>query len=579
MMSELPPLPQLVTDFADWQWQDIEPYYRELLAFELTTVSVDDWLARWSNLSDLVDESYWRYYVAVSRNTSDANTEKRNSEFLDRIFVPAQRLDQKLKIKLLSSELEPAGFQVPLRNMRAEVSLYREANLELLSEEEKLTKEYDQIIGAQTVTWNGTEVTLSQLAPILQDPDRNVRERAWRLMAARQLADREALDSLWKRLLRLRRQIAANAGVDDYRTYRWRQLLRFDYTPDDCKRFHDAIEQVVVPVAARLYEKRKNELGLRELRPWDIKGPQGLASTVDSSDNPPLLPFASQDELQAKCSAIFHRIDPELGSYFDLMRREKLLDLDSRKNKAPSSYCTSFQLAKRPFLFMNAVGIPEDVYILSHEAGHAFHILERTRLPYFQQRAESYSPREFDEVASISMEFLATRYLDANEGGFYSNADATRARSEKLYQAIFWWPYIAVVDAFQHWAYENIEAAMVPTECDAQWKSLWDRFMVGVSWEGLELEAKTSWRRQLHIFTVPFYYIEYGLGQLGAVQVWENALRNPTKAVASYRYALGLGATATVPSLYAAAGAKFAFDHETIRSAVSLLIEGLTFRP
>jgi oligoendopeptidase F len=358
----------------------------------------------------------------------------------------------------------------------------------------------------------------------------------------------------------LRRRIAENAGLPDFRAYRWQQKLRFDYTPQDCYRFHQAIEEVAVPAALRIYERRRQRLGVETLRPWDL--------AVDPLGREPLSPFQTISELEEKCQAIFTRVDPQLGEYFEIMRREGLLDLDNRKGKAPGGYCTQFYAAKRPFIFANSVGLHEDVQTLLHEGGHAFHVFETNYLPYYQQLEIPY---EFLEVASMGMEFLAGPYLDAEQGGFYSTQDAARARSEHLEQAVLFWPYMAVVDAFQHWVYENHEAASDPAKCDARWAELWQRFMPGVDWGGLDEVLRTGWQRKLHIYQDPFYYIEYGLAQLGAGQVMRNSLRDPAGAVAAYRRALTLGGTVTLPELYAAAGVSFAFDAATLSEVVTLI--------
>ncbi len=465
-----------------------------------------------------------------------------------------------LKQKLLASGLQPEGFEIPLRNMRAEADLFRSENLPLLSEQEKLSKQYDQIIGAQTIQWNGEDLTPRQLQPVYQEPERDVRERAWRLVSERQLADRRAINDLWHKLLAVRLKIAHNAGKPDYRAYRWQELLRFDYTPADCRSFHNAIEQVVVPAALRVYERRRHRLGLNNLRPWDLD--------VDPLRRPPLRPFKDEEELKTTVSAIFHRLDPQLGGYFDLMVNENLLDLENRKNKAPGGFCIDFPANKQPFIFMNAVGLQDDVQTLLHESGHAFHGFEKTALPYMQQRSV---PMEFAEVASMSMELLAFPYLAADQGGFYSQPDANRALVEQLEGMITFWPYMAVVDAFQHWVYENPARAVDPAQCDHTWGKLWDRFMPGIDWGDLEEFKVTGWQRKLHIFENPFYYVEYGLASLGAVQVWRNAQANQANAVASYRQALALGGTLPLPQLYQAAGARLAFDTEILYDTITLI--------
>jgi oligoendopeptidase F len=466
---------------------------------------------------------------------------------------------QTLKEKLLESGLEPAGFEIPLRNMRAEADLFRAENLPVLAEENKVKTEYDKILSAQTVVWEGEERTVEQMRPVYQEADRARRERAWRLVAERQLADRDGINEVWGKLLGLRCKLAANAGRPDYRAYRWQDLLRFDYTPADARSFQDAIEAVVVPAALRVYERRRQRLGLDSLRPWDLD--------VDPLGLPPLRPFSDVEALKSSISRIFQRLDPALGANIDVMVVEDLLDLANRKNKAPGGYCTSFPVVRRPFIFANAVGLHDDVQTMLHECGHAFHVFESAALSSHLRNV----PMEFAEVASMGMELLAAPYLVEDKGGFYTPAEAARARIEHLEGCIRFWPYMAVVDSFQHWVYENPQAAADPRQCDAAWAGFWRRFMVGVDWSGLEDVMATGWHRKLHIHTDPFYYIEYGLAQLGAAQVWANALKDQAGAVTRYRQALALGGKVSLPELFAAAGARFAFDAGTLSQAVELM--------
>lgn len=554
-------LPHTAVPLLNWTWSQLEPYVNDLRERQLNEKSVSDWLSDWSYLGNLLDEIYWRLYVAITVDTTDRDADRRYNHFLDEIQPQWKAAEQTLKEKLLVADLQPAGFEIALRNFRTEADLFREANLPLLSEHKKLATEYDKIFGAQTILWEGQELTLPQLQPVYQEGDRNYRERAWRLAAERQLADREAINTLWVKFMDVRGQLARNAGLPDYRTYRWREKLRFDYTPQDCMQFHRAIEEVVVPAAQMIYEKRRQRLGLKSLRPWDLD--------VDPFGEPPLRPFQSIDELEEKCARMFARVDPQLGAYFAQMRREKLLDLENRKGKAPGGYCTDFKAAGTPFIFMNAVGIHDDVQTLLHEGGHAFHAFESSLLPYHYREV----PLEFCEVASMSMEYLAAPYLTEEQGGFYTAGQAARARVEHLETSLRFWPYMAVVDAFQHWVYENHQKACDPSQCDQKWAELWDRFMPGIDWSGLEQEKMTGWQRKLHIHEEPFYYVEYGLAQLGAVQVWRNALRYQPGAVAAYRKALSMGAKGTLPQLYAAAGARFVFDAGTLQEAVQLMLE------
>jgi oligoendopeptidase F len=303
---------------------------------------------------------------------------------------PAMAAEQQVKQMLLDSGLEPQRFAVPLRKLRTEASLYRDENVAPLSELGKLAVEYEKIAGARTVMWESEEIPLVQLYAVLEEPARDRRERAWRLMDARVRKDTGALADLWRRMMALRRQVAHQAGFENYRAYRWQQLFRFDYTAEDAKRFHSAIEEVVVPAASRLYAQRRERLGVPMLRPWDVY--------VDPRGQPALHPYASIGELEDKTSAVFHHVDSQLGTYFETMRAESLLDLESRKNKSPGGYSLAFSVTRRPYIFTNAIGTHEDVQTLLHEGGHAFHAFEMAHLPYLQQRQEQLLPMEFLEV-------------------------------------------------------------------------------------------------------------------------------------------------------------------------------------
>jgi len=559
MFTSLPKDPE---QFMQLDWTRLKPYTDDLLQRDLNASSLESWVMDWSDLSRIISEIYARLWVATTLDTSNPQVTERFNTFLDETLTPFRAADQELKLKLLSSGLQPAGFDIPLRNMRQEAEIFHTENLPLLSAESKLENLYDEIIGAQTVEWEGKELTAAQLQPVYLSLDRSRREKAWRLANNRKLADRQKLNELWVKMLSLRSQIAANAGFQDYRTYRWKELLRFDYTPADCLKFHDAIEQGVVPVALRIYEKRRQRLGLASLRPWDLN--------VDPLGREALKPYQSAHELVEKVSAIFNRVDPQLQEYFEIMRQKGLLDLENRKGKAPGAYCNNYDMVRLPFIFENAVGLHADVATLLHEGGHAFHVFEEAHLPYFHQLPVGM---EFAEVASMAMELLSSPYLLASEGGFYSEKDAARAQIEHLEEQVLFWPYMAVVDGFQHWAYSHQQDAANPDLCDQQWAKLWQRFMIGVDWSGLDDLMVTGWQRKQHIFEVPFYYVEYGMAALGAFQVWRNALKDQHAAVAAYRKALSLGGTVPLPKLFETAGARFAFDAHTIHEAVSLAMD------
>ena len=552
-------LPPTIPEMLQIGWTEIEPLYQQLDRAKITAANVEAWLANWSRLSEIVYEQNNRLALATSVNTNDQEAEKKYNENIDTIFTPSRPYEQRLREKLLASGLTPAGTEIPMRAMRAEVALYRESNLPLLAEEQKISTDYDQVMGAQTAGWNGKERTFTEMQKMLvEENDREVREVSWRLMRERMLADKPAIHELWRKLFALRRQIAANADKPDTRAYVWEQKSRFDYTPRDCRVFHTSIEKVVVPAASRVYERRRKRLGIETIRPWD--------EYVDALGRTALRPFRRVTQLASGAANIFDRVDPTLGQYFRTMMQENLLDLKSRKHKADGAFCAFFELTRKPFVFMNAVGIHYDVQTLLHESGHAFHSLEMVNLPYGMQRNP---PMEFQEIASLGMELLAAPYL--TDSGLYTPAEAARARIETLEDILLGWPYMALVDAFQHWIYENPTRGADPKKCDAKWSKLHARFIPDVDYSGIEIYRPTQWHHQGHILQSPFYYIEYGMAQLGAVQVWANALKDQAAAVQSYRHALSLGATVSLPELYAAAGAKLAFDRKTLQSAVDLI--------
>jgi oligoendopeptidase F len=543
-------------------WADYEPHYQELEAPLLNEENIQAWLDDWSRLAETADEHYWRLNIATTVNTADTQSEEQFNKYIEEIQPQVKTAEQRLKAKLLASGLSPKGFETALRRMQAEAEIFTEENLPLLAEEQKLETAYNKIRGSLTFLWEGEERTLMQMFPLMYENDRSIRQRAWEAVEAQFANVRQSTNDLWERFMPVRLKIAENADMPDYRAYMWKQKFRFDYSPEDCKSFHAAIEQVVVPAAQRIYERRRQRLGVETLRPWDL--------SVDPSAATPIKPYETMEEFKARSRAIFEQVDPKFGEYFQIMMDEGLLDLESRKNKAPGGYSLGLHVAHRPFVFMNSSNTPWDVQTILHEGGHAFHEFERAHV-HFYQRGEIYLPAEFAEVASMGMELIASPYKTKDWGGFYSDSEAARAMIELLEGIITFWPYMALVDAFQHWIYEHPAEGSDAARCEEKWAELWDRFMPGIDYSGLEDAKKTYWHRQGHIFNSPFYYVEYGLAQLGAVQVWANSLEDQKKAVADYRNALALGATVPLPQLFAAAGAKFAFDGQTLAEAVNLM--------
>ncbi len=530
-------------------WSTIQPHVDALLAAELTSENAAAWLQRWSDLASVLYEAQAQINRAITENTADAEADRRFKILVDEILPRARVADQALRDRLLSlaGYTPPADAVELVRRFRASADIFCAENVPILSELLKLSNQYDKIMGGLTIDWNGTAETLERARMHWQSPDRAEREVSWRAVMAAHLAQREKLNDLYLEMLRLRRQVAKNAGLPHFRAYIWQELARFDYTPADCFTYHAAIEQKVVPLAHKLYAEQAGKLGLAALRPWDTDAdPHGA----------PLRPFRDVTELEAGCRRIFTQVDPELAAYFDVMR-DGFLDLDSRPSKAQGGYCDAFPVSGKPYIFMNAVGTHDNVQTLLHEGGHAFHFMESRRNPLWWNQN---GPMEFCEVASMGMELLAAPYLPADRGGFYTEADARRAYAEKLREIVTFLPYMAVVDAFQHWVYVDAPEAVTAADLDAKWSELWDRFMPGIDYAGLQDEKETGWHRKLHIFDSPFYYIEYGLAELGALQVWRNALRDQQRAVADYRAALALGGTRGLAQLFAVANTTFAFD-------------------
>jgi oligoendopeptidase F len=555
--------PSTIDQVEILRWETYEPYFADLQQREISEDNLRRWLEDWSRLSAFLYEAEAMVYIKKTLDTADEKREQDFLDFVNDVEPSAKVADQQLKERFLA--LKPAGqavsdLEISLRDMKNQADLFREENVPLQTELAKLGNEYDKITGGMTADWEGEQKNLSQLSVFLKEKDRAIRERAWHTMMGLWQDQREKLDKLYVDMLALRRQAAANAGLESYRDYAFRHYNRFAYTPDDCFTFHQAIEEVVVPAARRIYERKCRRLGLDSLRPWDVE--------VDTSDEPPLHPYEGQDELIQGSLNIIQDVDPALARYFATMAEENLLDLDTRAGKALGGYCEGLPVRKRPFIFMNGVGTHDDVQTLLHEAGHAFHVFEAASLPLFWQFDP---PTEFAEVASMSMELFSAPYLTKEFGGFYTPAESARARIEHLEGIILFLPYMAVVDAFQQWVYTHPDEAGDSDRCDAAWDDLWTRFVPDIDYSGFEAERVSGWHRKLHIFHYPFYYIEYGMAQVGALQVWRNALQDQAAAVAAYRHALALGGTKTLPELFAAAGAEFRFDTGMLTDLVGLI--------
>jgi len=555
-------VPQAI-DLGDWA--HIAPLFDQLEERAPQCQSATDlerWLLDWSELSAALDEESSRRYIAMTCRTDSAEAEKAYLHFVENIdpqLKPRQFALEKIYVAHPQREkLLKQRFQVFDRDVKNHVELFRPENVALETEDAKLCQQYQKLVGSLTVDFRGEEKTLVQMGRYLEEPDRALRQEAWELVARRRLQEAEKFEDIFDRLIELREQIARNAGFKNYRDYAFRRLGRFDYTPEDCTRFHDAVAREIMPAVRELQAARRRQLGLDKLhpghlRPWDL--------AVDPQNRPALKPFVEVGEMVSRTQKIFDRLDGELAGGFRRMQELHLLDLDNRKGKAPGGYQQNLSESRVPFIFMNAVGQQRDVETILHEAGHAFHALAASAEDLYAYRS---APIEFCEVASMSMELLGNEFIEE----FYAAADANRARRTHLEGIIGFFPWMATVDGFQHWIYTNPGHSRA--ERAAAWLELMDRFGGEVDWTGYEAARAHLWHRQLHIFLHPFYYVEYGIAQLGALQVWANSKRDQAKALADYKRALALGGSRPLPELFAAAGCPFRFDAATIRPLIQL---------
>ncbi|MGE0355168.1 MAG: M3 family oligoendopeptidase, partial [Gemmatimonadales bacterium] len=552
-------LPDSPSAFAGVTWDDIQVYYRELAARPLDGKDVEGWLRDWSRLEELLSEAAGEAMIGYTLNTEDPAREAAHLRFSTEIIPRADEAAVVLARRLVASGFQQPDLGPVLERFRTQIETFREANVPLLAELEQLGTRYQKITGGMSVEWDGRPIPLPQLQPWLRSGDRAVRERAFRSSVAPYAAARDELAGLFTRMFRLRVDIARNAGFEDYLAYSFRTKYRFAYTAADTARFHEAIESVVTPAVERVYRRRAERLGLDRLRPWD--------TVVDPYSQEPLVPFDDVADLADRAHRVVGRVDPELGREFGIMRTEGLLDLGSRRGKAPGGYCETLHARGRPFIFMNAAGTLDDVMTLFHESGHAFHAFATHPLPFVWQRVTGM---EAAELASMTMELLALPHLGESEGGFFDPVDTARARIHHLEDILVSLAHIASVDAFQTWIYTS-GAGHEAAARDEAWLGLRERFERGVDWTGLEQERVCRWYRQLHIFLYPFYYIEYGLAQLGALEIWRNSLEDPAGALAAYRRALALGSTRPLPAIYAAAGTRLIFDAGAVASLVALV--------
>ena len=559
----------IITDFvpADIDattWENLQPFYQQLLERNFKCVGcVKQFLLDRSELDAAAAEAGSDLYIAMTCNTEDEDIKNAFLAFIENVEPELKKVTFELNKKVVeaecASELDADKFGVMLRDWKADVAIFRNENVPLQTEDTKLGQEYSELCGAMMVDFDGEEKTMPQMGVYQQDQDRHVREMAWQGTADRRLLDRDAIDGIFDKMVENRNQTALNAGFANYMEYMFAVKHRFDYTPSDCVAFHDAIEQKCMPIVRKLAEDRKAALGVDTLRPWDIAvDPHGLAA---------LKPFDSASDLIEKTSNLFHRMGEGLGDMFDTMRDGGYsLDLDSRKGKAPGGYQASRDRKRMPFIFMNAAGLPRDLDTMVHEAGHAFHYMLCRHDDLVWNRS---APLEFAEVASMSMESMAYPFLDE----FYNKDECKRAIRKHLEGVVSTLPWVATIDAFQHWIYLNPEHSR--EERTAKWLELGKRFGGSVDWSGLESQQEAVWHRQLHPFEVPFYYVEYGIAQLGALQMWLHYRKDPKSAIAAYKKGLTLGASRPLPELFEEAGLRFDFSLEMVGELMEAVQEEL----
>ncbi len=542
-------------DFTVTDWNSLEPFFKNLLDRNIDTkVSLEQWLKDQSELEAMVNEdACWRQ-IRMTCDTENKTLEEAFNFFFTEIQPKIQpyadALNKKLVNHPLVNELDTAKYFTYLRSVKKSIELFREENIPLQAELAVLQQQYGVITGKMMVTVDGQEYTLQQAAKFLESHDRNKREEVYRKIQDRRLADTAPLNDLYNQLIEKRNQEALNAGFKNYRDYRFKELGRFDYTKEDCYQFHNAVKQHVLPLVNIIYQKKKEKLGLDTLRPWDID--------AEPAGTEPLHPFKTSDELVTKSIECFAKLRPFFGDCLKKMNELKHLDLESRKGKAPGGYNCPLAESGAPFIFMNAAGQMHDVTTMVHEGGHAIHsfLAHPLELSGFKEY-----PMEIAEVASMSMELFS---MDEWETFFDNPADLQRAKEHQLERVITIFPWIAIIDKYQHWIYEN------PGHTNEQRTTTWNEILKEfqdevIDYSGLENYRSNAWQRQLHLFEVPFYYIEYGIAQLGAIGMWMQYKANKQLAMDNYCNALALGGTKTLPQLFETAGLKFDFSPAKIK--------------
>lgn len=549
-------------------WEDIKPYFDQLQDEDLTSLEdYKNWLKKNSELDAVLEEDMaWRY-IKMTINTADKDAAEAYRKFVTEINPPMSEAGNLLNKKLYDSpyrlQLTETADQIYMKKVATSIELFREENIPLQAKAQTLAQEYGEVIGAQLITYQGQEYTAQQAGKFLKNPDRQVRKEVYELLHQRRKQDVEKLEDIFNQLIQVRHEIAVNAGFSNFRDYKFKAMNRFDYTVQDCFDFHDSIEKHIVPLYRKVQEEKLKKFGFDKFKPFDL--------SADPDGKEPLKPFETGEELLEKTVKVFDQLDPYFSDCLLTMKEMGHLDLESKKGKAPGGYNYPLYEIGIPFIFMNAAGLDRDVITMVHEGGHAIHSFLTRDL---ELTAYKSFPSEVAELASMSMELLSMDYWDVY---YPAEEDLKRARKEHLESILMVLPWIATIDAFQHWIYENPNHT--GDERKTTWQKLSKRFGTGLTdWTGYEEGRDYSWHKQLHLFEVPFYYIEYGFSQLGALGVWKNALHEEKKAIEQYKAGLSLGYTRDIKTIYDTAGVAFDFSGENIQQlsgAITDYLEGI----
>ena len=555
----------LPKDFVLTDWDSLEPYFKALLEREITQKQdLEQWMQDLSELEAFISEdACWRQ-IKMTCDTTDASLEAAFTFFCMEIQPKIQPYADSLNKKLIqcsfTAELDEKEYYTYLRSVKKSIELFRAENIPLQAELSVLQQQYGTIAGKMTITVDDKEYTLQQAAQFLESEDRSKRESVYMKIQERRLQDQQAMHDLFTSLIEKRHQVALNAGFQNYRDYKFVELGRFDYSKEDCYQFHEAVKLHVLPIIDKIYARKKQKLGLDTLKPWDTE--------AEPAGTSPLRPFTDGKDLYEKTVTCFEQLNPFFADCLKKMNDLKHFDLESRKGKAPGGYNCPLAESGAPFIFMNAAGQMSDVTTMVHEGGHAVHsfLAHPLSLSAFKEY-----PMEIAEVASMAMELFTMNHWQS----FFDNAaDLQRAKEHQLERTITIFPWIAIIDKFQHWIYEH-PAHTIQERTDA-WVSIAKEFSThSIDYSGLDDFRAIGWQRQLHLFEVPFYYIEYGIAQLGAIGMWMQYQKNPTQALENYMNALSLGGTKTLPELYTTAGLSFNFSPDYVKTLMDFTNEEL----